>query len=46
MTATPPGSILRLPGAVDWLAKADGVYEESRLPNLLADLTPAPLAGA
>ncbi|WP_050778018.1 TIGR02679 domain-containing protein [Micromonospora sp. ATCC 39149] len=34
--------LLRLPGAVEWLAAADGVYEESRLPALLADLAPAP----
>lgn len=37
--------LLRLPGAVEWLAAADGVYEESRLPDLLADLTPEPQAG-
>ncbi|WBC05312.1 TIGR02679 domain-containing protein [Micromonospora sp. WMMA1976] len=38
--------LLRLPGAVEWLAEADGVYEESRLTDLLTDLTPTSLSGS
>ncbi|GAA5178893.1 hypothetical protein GCM10023322_07120 [Rugosimonospora acidiphila] len=30
--------MLALPGAQEWLPDADGVYEEARLPDLLADL--------
>jgi len=37
--------LLRLPNAAEWLAKTDGVYEESRLSDLLADLTPTQLTG-
>ncbi|WBC08857.1 TIGR02679 domain-containing protein [Micromonospora sp. WMMA1947] len=36
--------MLSLPGAIEWLTDADGVYEEARLDALIADLTPAPSA--
>ncbi|MER7441577.1 hypothetical protein [Micromonospora avicenniae] len=33
--------MLALSGATEWLADADGVYEEARLDALITDLTPA-----